>query len=1072
MHKRYRRAALFAAACLVMLTAASAWAAKPPPAPKTGTITVIKSLAPSVDTGRFDFTIGSNTYTNGGAGYGDEGTTAPQTITAGTGIAVSESTHNGTTASNYASSYVCLKNGGAYLSGTGTSVKKGVNLGSGEAIVCTFTNVDKVNGSIELKKVWSGTASTTTLTIGSTVGGSDIASKTVNSNDTTGAKMLRADTYYVNESSLTDYASALACVNGSAPVTVGPDNSVAVPAGAAVVCTFTNTFQAPPPPTTGTLEIAKTVSNPDGASLPSTYAVSYDCGSGYTGQTTIAPGSPATVPDIPAGNVCTVTETTPDPIASYTWATPTYAPSSVTISADTTSTITVANAISSTPSTTGTIELKKLWSGGTDTTTLTIGSTVGGSDIASKTVNSNDTTGAQTVPAGTYYVNESTVTNYSQGLACVNGTSSVTVGPNNSVPVNNGDTVVCTFTNTYVPPTTGTVELAKVWSGGTDTTTLKIGTSAGGSDVTSKFVNSNDTTGPQAVQPGTYYVSETSIPNYTGSLACVNGSGASVTVGTFGDVTVNAGSQITCTFTNTYAPPPSSTIELKKIWSGGTSSTTLAIGTSAGATDVTSTTVSSNGTTGPQTVNAGTYYVSESAVSGYTSSLGCVDGTGTAVLVGNDGSVVVNAGDQVVCTFTNNRNNASTVRPINNDCSAGYVAFTFDDGPDIHTPQMMQTLLALNMKATFFILGNKVGANPQMIADEVANGFSVQNHTWDHASWTGASTGTAPLTDQQITDELTQASQAIVAAGAPQPTLYRPPYGDINSYDDLLARNLGYRIVMPWSTPSGNIVDSRDWTGISSAQIASNVINGYTLNGNFYPGIKADSIVAMHDGDNTAPNTMGALQQIVDYMNANHLCSASTIRQDATGGVVPVPAPPEPTSGNLVQNPSLETLPTPNTPASEPVCFQQAGANVASNVATWTLTNNAHTGSVAERVDVTSWSGGDRKLVLSQRGSQASCLAAVTPGATYSMWIWYTGSWVYSGSNPTKVSIVTYYRNSAGAWVTWQASPLFPPTPTGTWNLAYFKTAALPAGATAISFGLAIAGVGNLTTDDYAMTMN
>jgi peptidoglycan/xylan/chitin deacetylase (PgdA/CDA1 family) len=1072
MYKRYFTGALFVAACLCTLMAASAWAAKPPPPPKTGTITVINSLAPSVGAGRFDFAIGSNTYTNGGAGYGDHGTTGLQTIAAGTAIAVGESAHNGTTASNYASSYICLKNGAAYLSGTGTSVKKGVNLGSGEAIVCTFTNVDKVNGSIELQKVWSGAASTTTLAIGSTVGGSDIASKTVSSNDTTAAKMVRAGTYYASESTLTNYSSAFACVNGSAAVTVGPNNSVAVPAGAAVVCTFTNTFQVPPPPTAGTLEIAKTVSNPDAASLPSSYAVSYDCGGGHTGQTTIAPGSPATVPDIPAGSVCTVTETTPDPIASYTWATPTYTPSSVTISASTTSRVTVANAISSTPSTTGTIELKKLWSGGTDTTTLTIGSTAGGSDIASKTVNGNDSTGTRTVPAGTYYVSESTVPNYSQALACVNGTSSVTIGPDNSVPVNNGDTVVCTFTNTYVPPTTGTIELAKVWSGGTDTTTLKIGTSAGGSDVTSKFVNSDDTTGPKTVQSGTYYVSETSIPNFTGSLACIDGSGASVTVGTFGDVTVNAGTQITCTFTNTYAPPASNTIELKKVWSGGTSSTTLAIGTSAGATDVTSRTLSSNGTTEPQKVDAGTYYVSESAVNGFTSSLGCVDGTGTAVGVGNDGSVVVNAGDQVVCTFTNTLNTTGTVRPIDNDCSAGYVAFTFDDGPDTYTAQVMQTLLALNIKATFFILGNKVGANPQMIADEAANGFSVQNHTWDHASWTGASTGTAPLTDQQITDELTQVSQAIVAAGAPQPTLYRPPYGDINSYDDLLARNLGYRIVMPWSTPNGNIVDTRDWTGISSAQIASNVINGYTLNGNFYPGIKADSIVSMHDGDNSAPNAIAALQQIVDYMNANHLCSASTIRQDATGGVVPVPAPPEPTSGNLVQNPSLETLTTPHTPASEPVCFQQGGASPASNVATWSLTSNAHTGSVAERVDLTSWSGGDRKLVLSQRASQASCLAAVTPGATYSMWVWYTGSWAYSGSSPTKVSIVTYYRDSAGTWHTWQASPLFPPTPTGTWNLAYFKTAALPTGATAISYGLAIAGVGNLTTDDYTMTMN
>jgi hypothetical protein len=205
-------------------------------------------------------------------------------------------------------------------------------------------------------------------------------------------------------------------------------------------------------------------------------------------------------------------------------------------------------------------------------------------------------------------------------------------------------------------------------------------------------------------------------------------------------------------------------------------------------------------------------------------------------------------------------------------------------------------------------------------------------------------------------------------------------------------------------------------------------------------------------------------------MNTNHLCSSTTIRPDATGGVVPPPAPPAPTSGNLIANASLETLRAKNSPAAEPICFQQAGANVASNIATWSLTSDAHSGSVAERIDVTSWSAGDRKLVLTQRQSESSCLAAVTPGRTYSMWVSYKGNWAYSGSNPTKVSIASYYRNASGVWTYWQGSPLVSPTPF--WNLAYFTSAPLPAGATAVSFGLAISGVGNLTTDDYAMSMN
>jgi hypothetical protein len=227
----------------------------------------------------------------------------------------------------------------------------------------------------------------------------------------------------------------------------------------------------------------------------------------------------------------------------------------------------------------------------------------------------------------------------------------------------------------------------------------------------------------------------------------------------------------------------------------------------------------------------------------------------------------------------------------------------------------------------------------------------------------------------------------------------------------------------------------------------------------------------MHDGeDQTTLNTIEALQPIVDSMNAKHLCSTDAIRGDATGGVVPLPAPPQPTTGNLVQNPSLETLRAAKSPSGEPLCFQQGGASTTGNVANWTLTSDAHTGSVAERVDVQSWTAGDRKLVLTQRGAEQSCLAAVTPGRSYSMWVWYKGAWAYSGPSTAKVSIATYYRNAAGSWVYWQSSPLL--APTSSWNLASFTSAPLPAGATAISFGLAIAGPGTVTTDDYALAVN
>src|SRR4051794_5353451 len=56
-------------------------------------------------------------------------------------------------------------------------------------------------------------------------------------------------------------------------------------------------------------------------------------------------------------------------------------------------------------------------------------------------------------------------------------------------------------------------------------------------------------------------------------------------------------------------------------------------------------------------------------------------------------------------------------RPIDNDCSAGYVEFTFDDGPGVHTREMLDELTALRLKATFFVIGkNLVDGGPAAAA--------------------------------------------------------------------------------------------------------------------------------------------------------------------------------------------------------------------------------------------------------------------------------------------------------------------------------------------------------------------
>jgi peptidoglycan/xylan/chitin deacetylase (PgdA/CDA1 family)/cellulose synthase/poly-beta-1,6-N-acetylglucosamine synthase-like glycosyltransferase len=220
---------------------------------------------------------------------------------------------------------------------------------------------------------------------------------------------------------------------------------------------------------------------------------------------------------------------------------------------------------------------------------------------------------------------------------------------------------------------------------------------------------------------------------------------------------------------------------------------------------------------------------------------------------------------------------------LDNNASSGKVVFTFDDGPGIRSLKLVSELKAEHVPAVFFEIGERVAANPRIVRAEVKAGFRIEVHTWDHRSLTGASTHTKALTDAQVRWELVKCINAIVAAGAPRPTLWRPPYGDVNVRDVAIASSLGLRLIMPWSI-NGTISDNGDWEGISAVQIVHNVTSGWADGVRIHRG----SIVAGHDGNyQLTPFVIAAMPEIVRWMNAHRLGATDQIPADATGGDLP-----------------------------------------------------------------------------------------------------------------------------------------------------------------------------------------
>jgi peptidoglycan/xylan/chitin deacetylase (PgdA/CDA1 family) len=66
-------------------------------------------------------------------------------------------------------------------------------------------------------------------------------------------------------------------------------------------------------------------------------------------------------------------------------------------------------------------------------------------------------------------------------------------------------------------------------------------------------------------------------------------------------------------------------------------------------------------------------------------------------------------------------------------CAAGHVRLTFDDGPNSNaTPAILDTLAARGVKATFFVVGSMVAANPGIVRRASTEGHGIGDHSWNH----------------------------------------------------------------------------------------------------------------------------------------------------------------------------------------------------------------------------------------------------------------------------------------------------------------------------------------------------
>ena len=196
--------------------------------------------------------------------------------------------------------------------------------------------------------------------------------------------------------------------------------------------------------------------------------------------------------------------------------------------------------------------------------------------------------------------------------------------------------------------------------------------------------------------------------------------------------------------------------------------------------------------------------------------------------------------------------NTAQAQPV--DCTVDKcVALTFDDGPTPFTDRLLKVLNDDGAKATFFMIGNKVAANPAGAKRVAEAGMEIGNHTWEHPNLT-----TIPAAD--VPAQFTKANDAIAAATGQTPKLWRPAGGLTDDAVNAVAAKNGLAGIL-WD------VIPFDWINDANTDATR-----YMLMTQIKPG----SVVLFHD---TYSSTVDLVYQFIPVLKANgyHLVTVSQL---------------------------------------------------------------------------------------------------------------------------------------------------------------------------------------------------
>lgn len=178
------------------------------------------------------------------------------------------------------------------------------------------------------------------------------------------------------------------------------------------------------------------------------------------------------------------------------------------------------------------------------------------------------------------------------------------------------------------------------------------------------------------------------------------------------------------------------------------------------------------------------------------------------------------------------------------------VVLTFDDGPHPEwTPRVLQVLAKHRATATFFVVGRKAEAHPELVRAILAAGHTIGLHSYRHDRLFALRGG------RRVHDDLQRGVAVLEKLVGRRPVLFRPPIGHTNPIIGRVADGLDLLIV-------GWTIGGRDgWAGARPDDVAVRVRRD----------LRDGAIVLLHDAPDSGdrePAALRALPIILESISA------------------------------------------------------------------------------------------------------------------------------------------------------------------------------------------------------------